>query len=514
MLTRPYIRQTSVELGWPCAALATGTILGAGVSVDPQSTLLAAGSMVAVVIVLALWAMPKTGTAPEAGLGYLFLFYLFVAIVWPSYISIHIGGLPWISIARLALFALALLWIYSIFNSRSFKDSVLNSIEASRVWFYCLVGFVGSQFLSIALSGDVSLSGSKFVLWQISWTLVLFIAITLATEKRINQIYILLAIAALIEIALVFFELYKKRLVWLDWLPAGFATDDFLQRIIAAKYRADVYRPQGSFTLNLMYAEFIVLTFPFSIYLYLHGKKYLVRGIGLVAALASLPGVYFSESRSGNIGLFVVLFGWGLLYALRRWQSDRLSMIGSLLLAIYVAGAILFATAAAYNNRIQNLTIGRNAFQAASTEARETQWKMGIPKIIARPLGYGLGLSSDVLGFVSGGVETIDSYPLTLFLEIGGLGFVCFMGLFGWAIFTGFRLYMFGASPTHQAAGPIAISLIAFLTIKLVLSQQDNHYIAFMLVGLVVALARFEETYKLNSRRQAAKLDRAVVVGA
>ena len=128
MLTIPHTRQTSVDLGWPCAALAIGAILGTGISLDAQSTLLAAGCMVAVVLVLALWAMPKTGTAPEAALGYLFLFYLFVAIVWPSYISIHIGGLPWISIARVALFGLALLWIYSIFNSQSFKDSVANCI--------------------------------------------------------------------------------------------------------------------------------------------------------------------------------------------------------------------------------------------------------------------------------------------------------------------------------------------------------------------------------------------------
>jgi hypothetical protein len=507
----------SARGAWTCVALAIGAILGAALTLDLQSTLLAVGGTVPVLLVLSFWAMPKTGTAPENLVWHLLLFYLFALIVWPSYISIHISGLPWISIARVCLFAVALLWIYSIFHSGPLKDRILGAFAVSPVWLYCVCGLVFSQFASLALSGDIALSVSKFILWQVSWTLVLFIAVSLTTDlKRLTQIYSLLAIAALIEIGLVFLEIHNQRIIWLDWLPPGFAADEYLQRIITAKYRADVYRPQGSFTLNLMYAEFVAIVFPFAIFLFLHAQRYWVRALGALAAVMSLPGVYVSEARSGNIALIVALFGWGILFALRRWQKDRLSVAGPLLLGLYVVGAVLFAGVAENSRRFQGLTIGRTANHDASTEARKIQWRMGTPKVMARPLfGYGVGRSADVLGYSGGsGILTIDTYPLTLLLEVGVIGFMCFFGLFGWAIFTGFRLYLYGASPSSLAGGPIAISLMAFLTIKLVLSQPDNHSLIFLLVGLVVGLARLEQTYsnvprsRWNERRWPAAIVR------
>jgi O-antigen ligase len=114
-----------------------------------------------------------------------------------------------------------------------------------------------------------------------------------------------------------------------------------------------------------------------------------------------------------------------------------------------------------------------------------------LPLIAKNPLGYGAGQSGDVLGFKTGSFQTIDNYYLSIALEYGVVGFVLYYGLLLMMMYLSARAVMYtprNADPEQDFIVPIAISLAVFFVIKLVFSQQDNHPLIYMMMGMLMAL--------------------------
>ena len=86
---------------------------------------------------------------------------------------------------------------------------------------------------------------------------------------------------------------------------------------------------------------------------------------------------------------------------------------------------------------------------------------------------------------------TIDSYYLTLSLEYGVIGLLLYVGSLLTGVAIALRLALSRADHDREGAliVPATISLLNFLVIKAVFSQQDNHPVIFMILGLVTALA-------------------------
>jgi len=107
-------------------------------------------------------------------------------------------------------------------------------------------------------------------------------------------------------------------------------------------------------------------------------------------------------------------------------------------------------------------------------------------------IGYGLDQCGTVLGFTNpGGYLTIDSGFISTVLDIGVIGFFSFFGLCGLAAYHGARLFLQSTDRELQLGGPLAVTMIVFITIKFVLSQENNHYIVYLLIAMQIAfLAR------------------------
>lgn len=134
---------------------------------------------------------------------------------------------------------------------------------------------------------------------------------------------------------------------------------------------------------------------------------------------------------------------------------------------------------------------GSGAYQA-SNEARETQWADGLATIAQAPWGHGIGRAAEALGFTDlEGFLTIDSYYLSVALEVGIFGFIAYYGAFMLSIWAGVRISL-EATKNEQTAWlvPTTLALINYVVIKSVLSQQENHPIAFALLGLAMALTQ------------------------
>jgi hypothetical protein len=132
----------------------------------------------------------------------------------------------------------------------------------------------------------------------------------------------------------------------------------------------------------------------------------------------------------------------------------------------------------------------------ASTDARVEQYHLGIPLILKHPWGYGIGQGGGTLGYAPFGFLTIDTYYLVLALEYGVVGFVVYLSFIGFGIWgAGKELLTRGELVNDRGLmAPLAIALLNFIVIKSVFAQQDNHSVAFMMMGMIVAISSQSKT--------------------
>jgi O-antigen ligase len=151
-------------------------------------------------------------------------------------------------------------------------------------------------------------------------------------------------------------------------------------------------------------------------------------------------------------------------------------------LAAVVAGTFFI-------RRLRDLVWGSGSGQS-STDARADQWTAGIPKILEQPWGHGLGRGGSTLGWSSGegALESIDSYYLSLLLELGLAGFVVFIALLVSALFYAIPEALRARDRETSMLVPLVIALLNFALIKSVLSQDANHPLVFLMLGMLVAL--------------------------
>ena len=175
-----------------------------------------------------------------------------------------------------------------------------------------------------------------------------------------------------------------------------------------------------------------------------------------------------------------------------------------MLLAYHAAFCVVIASTFLVT-RLRRMVWGGGA-QQASNAGREIQIETGIPKIIKNPFGHGIGQGAETLGTVgSGGMLTIDNYHLLIILEYGVVGFLIYYGIVISAIiYSGRAAISPRLDPELTLLAPLCITMANFLVIKSVFSQQDNHPIIFMALGMIAALVYRAQTPRGETRRNGA----------
>lgn len=476
---------------WLVGALLVAIVTGVATPFLLEGALEVLAAAIVIIVVAGVMLMPRRLTFDDRKCWLLFLVSLSLYAIYPTYISIQISGLPWISPLRVALAALLLTWLYALRTSRAMQARILECYRHNKPFFYCLFVFVASQFLSIPTSPNPGMALQKFLLFQLTWTLPFMVVLTLSTtSSRLHLLGVMIIVFGLIQCAIGFLEARQQRILWLDYLPPGFAAEsEYLTRIVQGTFRADGYRVQGSFTVSLLYAEHLVLVLPFAMFAFIDGRSTILRTLGLVTAIAILPAQYLSGSRLGMVGAIVVFLAIGGFFVFRKWREDRRSMFGPFLMLMSPFALVGLAVVYLSNARLQSMTLGGGA-QQASTDTRLEMWRMGLPRVLDRPLfGHGPGLGAETLGFTNlAGVLTIDSYWLSALLEFGLIGALALLGMVVWCVHGGFTAYLRPFSPIHRLGGAIAVALLGFLVTKLVLSQIHNHLLVFILMGMMVSI--------------------------
>lgn len=439
-----------------------------------------------------VWLLPETEAAPVDLLSKLLFAFLIVLLLWPDYLAITLPGMPWITAVRVVGVPLAFVMLVCLSTSAEVRADLAETLSAVPLIWKLIVTFAVIVVLSVGWSTNISNSTSKLVIAALNWFLIFFVSVYVF--RRPGRVVFLAYLLWAIVIILFLIGIQEWRFSQVPWaghIPSFLTVDDpTVQRVLTGSARAatGIYRIQSKFTTPLAFAEYYSLAVPFVIHFAFNARVILVR----VAAALTLPLMFWiiilTDSRLGVVGFFLACVFYLAVWAAWRWRRDSDSIIGPAVIVSYPATFALFIASTFFVRRMEALVWGSGA-QQASTDSRMTQVTMAIPKIGARPWGYGIGQGGDALGFVNrAGTGTIDSYFISAVLEFGVLGFFVFYAIFISGIWNGVRRIWSTYDYETDFIAPLTVALSNFFVIKSIFSQPDNHGLVFTMVGALVAL--------------------------
>jgi hypothetical protein len=449
---------------------------------------------IALLALLSIWALPDRAYAPTRSMEFFFYALIIALVLWPNYLALALPGLPWITMLRLTGFPMAFFFLVCLSTSPQFRREIRDTLEASPGLLPCLGIFILTQFATIVLAKSPPEAFQRALLQQINWTAVLLIAAWVCrVPGRVARLIGILLLLAVPIMMITLIEAQVQHVLWAGNVPAFLKVDDPVAALILSattRSATGLYRAKATFSTPLGLAEYLALLTPFLIHFSVGRYPLLLK----IASISSLPLLFYcirlTDARLGTVGFllsFVLyILYWGLL-RLRRNKSD---LIAAATVYAYPAIFCAFGLAVMTIRRLHVMVFGDGA-QAASNAARQTQLLMGIPKILVNPFGYGPGGSGRAMGYGEGEFITIDNFYLSIALDSGVVGLVTFVAIFMVVIYYASQTSLDASQSEDREAVyaiPIVISLSAFLVIKGVFSQVDNHPIVYVMTGMAAGL--------------------------
>ncbi|MBV8973230.1 MAG: O-antigen ligase family protein [Sphingomonadaceae bacterium] len=447
---------------------------------------------VGVCLLIVLWLMPDRGVFPLKGIERCYGFVLVLTIIWPSYIAVVLPGLPWMTPTRLAMFVLSILFLYSVSTSSLLRHHLATCIRLSRPLWVCFLLWQASLFVSIPFSHDIGLTVKIVLNDLLRFTEMLFLGCLIFSRRGVatRSIAIILFLAVLCGID-GFVENHLEMPPWANHIPSFLRIDDAtLANVLGSQARSadGLYRVRGPFSVSLLFAEFLALCMPFVIHWFLTGRSLLLRLAMVPLGVFLIATILITHSRLGLVGTLVAIGTYVPLWGFRQWRAKTTSIIGPAMLIGAPLAAIGLVGLILSSHTLTTKVFGGGA-QQASTEARAEQVRLAVPKILSNPIGHGRGTSGTVIGFVNpAGYITVDNHYLTTLVDIGVLGAIGFYGVFAAGGVMGSRVYLKTKDRENELAGPLASVCAVFLVTKLVLSEENNHSLALLLLAMLLAL--------------------------
>ena len=495
---------TAGVIVWAAAVAFSGVVLGFLVA-NLQGASFVLLAPAALLVVVAFWAMAEPRSVPSKWSWYILFITVIITAIWPRYIALRLPGLPWLNFPRVLMTIFLVLWLYCVLNSKTMRRNIEEDFTANKAPFLFLIIWLLMMIASIPLSRDVSESATKvgnFLLMDFGAFLA--IASLATTPKRVTLLAVVIPLCALLEMLIGLREAHTHQVVWTHFVPPGFSADErFVAGLLEGATRelanSEEYRVQGHFFVSLSYAEFLALCLPFAVHWVLEAKNLFIRAFFLGIVILSFPAINVSHSRLGMVGFFLVGLTYAGYFAFRTWLRTPKSTIGPVLVLMFPLLLVGFAAALTVSGRLHGMVIGGGETEA-SDAARALQRQQAYPKIAASPIfGYGVASGGSAVGYASeNGHETFDNGILLIALDSGVIALLSFLGLAGWNIIIGAKLYFFGRTKSSKLAGAISVFFIAFLVIRWVLAQQENQQLVMAVAGMLIGLCRIERSAALD----------------
>jgi O-Antigen ligase len=443
---------------------------------------------------LLIWSLPAGDYAPTRTLGALFWAFFAAFILWPNYLAIALPGLPWLTLVRIINAPLFVALLICVSVSRPFRTRIAECLKDSPFIWKSLALYIGIATVTLPLAGaSIPFAINKFVVLMTTEIATFFLGayIFLRPGRLEIWVYLLLAMDALL-CAVGWWENRLGYVPWVGHIPSFLKIDDpTVNRVLAGFVRAaiDVHRVQSVQTTPLGFAELLGLSSPLALHLAINRYPFVIR----VGATAMIPIIIYTimltDSRLGYIAMIIGGALYLLLWALVRWREVRGSLFGPAIVMGYPAIFVAILASTLLVHRIRAKVWGDGS-QSSSDESRKDQWHMAIPKLTHNPIGHGYGTAGDVLGYTNlDGIPTVDSYYINLLLDTGILGFAIYLAFFlGSAWLAAREVMRVPGERELRMLMPLSVTLVGFVVVKGVLSQDANHPLVYFFVGAIAAL--------------------------
>ncbi len=483
-------RATRIVLGIFLAGVAA--FYGLMVTILPPSALFVPATPLLLLTGLVLWMLPDLGGIQHEKLRRLMLLFLALSFAWPTYVALDLPGLPWITPTRLVLFLMVTVFVFNLATSKQLMAQLWhdsNHIPHVRSLFW---GFWLVTTLSLFVSTAPIESLTKYFNNQIYWTMLFLLSCMLASKPGfVTALSKSFLISLFIVAAIGVNEARVQQVIWLPYLPSFLKIDPvLLEKLISSQSRAgsDIYRDRGTFAVSLNFADYLAMMFPFALHALISTRKavhFVLLAAGIVATFIAMKA---TDSRSAMVGLLLGSVIYIFFAAINRRHAVKESIVASATLFSYPVIVALVGTAVMTSGRLHTAVLG-NGVTAASSNARDLQWAMGIPKILVHPLGHGTGHAGTVLGYANAAGEiTVDTWYLTALLDYGYFGLPLFISMFAIAAWFGLRAHAKAETTEQRLLAPLVIGLLNFIIIASVFSNEQMFPYAFIMLGCVVGL--------------------------
>jgi O-antigen ligase len=498
------LRYLAPIVAWTVASIALGVILGFSAVILPP---MGAFAIVAAAGLVLLWVMPDLPLVSPRLIRGAFFVMVVADLIIPFYYTVQFSGLPWISVRRVATFALILPFLVAVAASSEVRQQIMERVRASLLIFICAAGFLAVAALSVLTSISPTESTSALVDAVLSWYVPFFAMIYIARDK--NDIVFLLKIVcfcAIFNTGAGVVEFFIKHRFFIDIFPKSMLAtmienNPTLVNLLPnpQDFRNGLFRASSTFVTPLSFGEFQIIVIPIGLFFLLHRETLFERALGGAVAFGGIVGIFCSGSRGGFVGVIASIAVFVAFYSIRKAMSSRGSLAPAIAALLGIIGFGCVIGAIMLSHQVHDMVLG-GAAQSGSTDARYVQWAAGTPFIKSNPItGHGFGLGGLIIG-----LGQIDSYILSLVVETGVLGLVFFLGLLVLPVWYGLRNYLSDMSESGALAGALACSFIGFIMNRLVLSQKENHMLIFSLLAIVIVL-NYELVRKRAPQRSADK---------
>ena len=473
------------------AATLIGAFIPFGGFIGFQFTLIPA----LLILTITIWLMPEKDRCYEKLLEWLIIFYVLLICVWPPYVSIiPLPGKIWTPPARILSFLIAFFALVNFSVSRLAKQRLADMFKSHPLIMRTFTLFAIIQFLSLPLAHLPGTSASYFAKYFIVTTAIFLVVITCVRNTRALKILIYFAIPiVLFYVGIAFYQSAIEENVFGKYLPNWMiGGGESVGAVMRAVYRNGLYRVNGISLTSLEYAELFVYFSPFLFYYVMEHKNIFIKAIALFILTLAFLGISTTGSRLGNVGLLFGTMTYALIWSLKAWLLDKRNLLGPAIVTMYIAGIGAFMALITASTRIRGMIFGDSS-TANSSNARIDQVTDGIPIILSNPIvGHGIGGGAQKLNYRNlGGDLTIDTYWLSVAIETGLVGLICFLLFFGALIWTAARFYIYDQDrhPLAKMGATLASTLACFLLIKLVLSQTVNNSLIYFVAAITLVIS-------------------------
>jgi len=404
-----------------------------------------------------------------------------VAVLWPTYLVLPVGGINFSATRLLVLFSLVLSAGVSMLSPSAAMAMAMGLKRFWRFYFLFAALFVWQMLCDVS-AAEPGPSIALTVIEMIFVFSIFFPVFLCATSTRARQVItVILAVSALIALLVGVYEAITGANISAGIASRSAVSSQIVRAMTLTQIRDGAYRIKSIFSHPILLSQFAGMMLPMFIHLMLQGRRGLLRVMG-AAGVVMAPFVILSTvARSGVLVALIAVTGY---FGFVQFVHRRIK--ATTIIAAACAGLLAIGVLGFTAETFQGLIHGRTTIEVSSATSREIMIDKGLDAIQESPiLGYGHGQAANYAGLVgNSNLLTIDNYYLSALLDFGYPGLFLTLCVFLEVVLVLTGAVSLAVTPHDRSMISAYAATAAVLVGQYVINSWDNLIYLFIALGV------------------------------